>query len=70
MNLMRRRVLMNKLVMALSGLAAAIGLFFLIWILGYVTVKGIGAINWELANAFRRWQRKKAAAPRSYCSRG
>jgi len=46
MNLMRRRVLMNKLVMALSGLAAAIGLFFLIWILGYVTVKGIGAINW------------------------
>jgi phosphate transport system permease protein len=46
MNLMRRRILMNRLVMALSGLAAAIGLFFLIWILGYVTVKGVGAINW------------------------
>ena len=46
MNVMRRRVFMNGLVMALSGLAAFIGLFFLVWILGYVTVEGYGAINW------------------------
>jgi len=47
MVLMQRRVWMNRAVMVMSGLAAAIGLFFLIWILGYVTVKGIGAINWS-----------------------
>ena len=47
MTLVQRRMVMNKLVMIMSGLAAAIGLFFLIWILGYVTVKGIGAINWD-----------------------
>jgi phosphate transport system permease protein len=47
MTLAQRRVLMNKAVMILSGLSAAIGLFFLVWILGYVTVKGIGAINWD-----------------------
>ncbi|HXH64760.1 MAG TPA: phosphate ABC transporter permease PstA [Mariprofundaceae bacterium] len=47
MTLMQRRVVMNRAVMVMSGMAAAIGLFFLIWILGYVTIKGIGAINWD-----------------------
>jgi len=47
MNTMHRRVIMNRAVMIMSGLAAAIGLFFLAWILGYVTIKGIGAINWD-----------------------
>ena len=46
MTLMQRRVVMNRAVMILSGLAAAIGLFFLVWILGYVTIKGYSAINW------------------------
>jgi phosphate transport system permease protein len=47
MTLIQRRVLMNKAVMIMSGLAAAIGLFFLVWILGYVFIKGYGAINWS-----------------------
>ena len=44
--LTQRRIVMNRMVMIMSGLAAALGLFFLAWILGYVTIKGIGAINW------------------------
>ncbi len=46
MTLVQRRVVMNRAVMIMSGVAAFIGLFFLVWILGYVTIKGIGAINW------------------------
>ncbi len=46
MKLQQRRIFTNALVMTLSGLAAAIGLFFLAWIIGYVAIKGYGAINW------------------------
>lgn len=43
----QRRVLYNRLVLGVSGLAAVLGLAMLIWILGDVAVKGAGAVNWE-----------------------
>lgn len=47
MNLMRRRIFTNALVMVMSGMAAAIGLIMLTWILGDVAIKGMAAINWD-----------------------
>lgn len=43
----QRRVLYNRLVLGVSGLAAVLGLAMLIWILGDVAVKGAGAVNWK-----------------------
>jgi phosphate transport system permease protein len=47
MNILFRRRVVNSLVLGLSGLAAAFGLFMLTWILGDVAIKGAGAINWQ-----------------------
>jgi len=47
MNIIFRRRVVNSLVLGLSGLAAAFGLFMLTWILGDVAIKGAGAINWQ-----------------------
>jgi phosphate transport system permease protein len=42
----RRRALVNRLVMGVSTLAALFGLSMLVWILGDVAIKGMGAVNW------------------------
>lgn len=41
-----RRILTNRIVLGLSGMAATLGLVMLTWILGDVAVRGIQAINW------------------------
>jgi len=41
-----RRMLTNRIVLTVSGMAAVIGLIMLIWILGDVAIRGISAINW------------------------
>ncbi len=43
----RRRKLINRFVMGISTGAALLGLFMLLWILGDVALKGMGAINWS-----------------------
>ena len=43
----KRRVLYNRLVLGISGLAAVLGLVMLTWILGDVAVRGAGAVNWK-----------------------
>jgi len=47
MKIVVRRRIVNALVLSLSGLAAALGLFMLTWILGDVAIKGVAAINWQ-----------------------
>jgi len=42
----KRRMLINRIILTISGIAAVIGLFMLIWILGDVAIRGIAAINW------------------------
>ena len=42
-----RRILVNRLVLTASALAAASGLVMLGWILGDVAIKGFQAVNWE-----------------------
>jgi len=42
-----RRILTNRIVLTLSGMAATLGLVMLTWILGDVAVRGIQAINWS-----------------------
>ena len=44
----QKRVLINKIVMALSTLSALIGLGFLFWILFVLVSNGIEAINWDI----------------------
>jgi len=44
----QKRVLINRIVMGLSTLSAAIGLFFLFWILYVLVSNGIEAINWDI----------------------
>jgi len=41
-----RRILTNRIVLGLSGMAATLGLVMLTWILGDVAVRGIQTINW------------------------
>ncbi len=41
-----RRKAINLIALILAGLSAAIGLFFLIWIIFEITQKGISSINW------------------------
>jgi len=43
----KRRMLTNRIVLAVSGMAAVIGLLMLTWILGDVAIRGISAINWD-----------------------
>jgi len=42
-----RRILTNRIILFLSGMAATLGLFMLAWILGDVALRGIQAINWD-----------------------
>ncbi len=42
---MKRRMLVNRLVLGVSTLAAALGLAMLVWILGDVAVKGAASLN-------------------------
>ena len=44
----QKRVMVNRIVMALSTLSAMIGLFFLFWILYILVSNGIEAINWDI----------------------
>ncbi len=44
----RKRLLMHRIGIALSFLAMTIGLFFLMWILFTLLIKGLGAINWAI----------------------
>jgi len=44
----QKRVLINRIVMVLSTLSAAIGLFFLFWILFILVSNGVEAINWDI----------------------
>ncbi len=44
----QKRVLINRLIMALSTLSAMIGLGFLFWILFILVSNGIEAINWDI----------------------
>ncbi len=43
-----KRILINKIVMVLSTLSAAVGIAFLLWILTILIVNGIDAINWNI----------------------
>jgi len=42
-----RRMLINRIILTISSMAAVLGLFMLIWILGDVAIRGIAAINWD-----------------------
>ena len=48
MTAIQKRVLINRIVMALSTLSALIGLGFLFWILYVLVSNGIEAINWDI----------------------
>ncbi len=43
----QRRMLINRIILMLSGLAGLLGLVMLLWILGDVVLKGASAINWS-----------------------
>ena len=43
-----KRILMNRIVMALSTLSAMIGIGFLLWILSILVINGLDAINWNI----------------------
>jgi phosphate transport system permease protein len=47
----QKRIMTNKIVMALSTLSAMIGMGFLFWILGVLVVNGIDALNWTIFSA-------------------
>jgi len=51
MNLQNRRILTNRIVLGMSGLAATLGLVMLTWILGDVALRGMQAINWDFFTA-------------------
>jgi len=42
----QRRILVNRIILGLSGTAAMLGLVMLTWILGDVALRGLQAINW------------------------
>jgi len=42
----KRRMLTNRIILTISGMAAVAGLLMLTWILGDVAIRGIAAINW------------------------
>ena len=43
-----KRIIMNRVVMTLSTLSAAVGIAFLLWILSVLIINGIEAINWNI----------------------
>jgi len=42
----RRRIIVNRIILAVSCMAAVLGLIMLTWILGDVALRGASAINW------------------------
>jgi len=42
----QRRILINRIILGLSGAAAILGLIMLTWILGDVALRGMQAVNW------------------------
>jgi phosphate transport system permease protein len=44
----RKRLWMHRIGIALSIFAMAIGLFFLMWILSTLVIKGVGALHWSI----------------------
>jgi len=42
----QRRILVNRIILGLSGAAAMLGLVMLTWILGDVALRGLQAVNW------------------------
>ena len=44
----RKRLLVHRIGIALSVLAMSVGLFFLLWILATLVIKGFGALSFEL----------------------
>ena len=48
MTAVQKRVVINKIALALSTLSALIALGFLFWILGVLVMKGVGALNWNI----------------------
>ncbi len=47
MNRQQHRMLTNRIVLTVSGMAAVVGLIMLTWILGDVAIQGMAAINWD-----------------------
>jgi len=43
-----KRIIINKVVMVLSSLSAAVGIAFLLWILTILIINGVDAINWNI----------------------
>ncbi|MDD5053269.1 MAG: phosphate ABC transporter permease PstA [Sulfuricurvum sp.] len=48
MTAVQKRVLVNKIILALSTLSAVIAIAFLFWILTVLVMKGVGAFNWNI----------------------
>lgn len=48
MTAIQKRVVINKIALALSTLSTLIALGFLFWILGVLVMKGVGALNWNI----------------------
>ncbi len=48
MDAIKRRKLINSLILVLSTLAALFGLLWLFWILGTLLYKGLGSLSWEV----------------------
>lgn len=48
MTAVEKRVIVNKIILALSTLSAVIAIAFLFWILGVLVMKGVDALNWNI----------------------
>ena len=48
MTLQERRILLNKIIMVLSSVAAIAGMLFLFWIIGVLLYKGFNALNLDI----------------------
>ncbi len=48
MDLYARRKLINRFNMTISVMTTVFGVFFLVWILSVLIIKGVGSINWTL----------------------
>lgn len=48
MDALRKRKVVNRIILVLSTLAALFGLMWLLWILGTLLYKGLGSLSWEV----------------------
>ncbi len=48
MNPIKKRMLINRIILILSSLSALIGISFLFWILSVLIMNGVDAINWNI----------------------